>query len=309
MRRPPMEPNASRMLYRLALGLAAAGCFDSGIAHAEPPAVPVILRLTADVRVPARSENQLREIAVEEGDTVSAGDLLAQIDDSEPQLELEQATLEWEDARRRATSGVEVRLARKALEVAGKELARAEVAQERYQNAISQTEMDRLRLTVQKAELELEQAELDLQDAQSEEKLRHARMKVAEHLVERRRVLAPFNGVVAEVFAEKGEWVRPGDEVLRLIQVDRLRAEGFLDRRGLAGVEVGAKVRLVIGAGDGNTKSATATIVFISPEIDPVNGQSRVWAEVANDEGRFGPGMPGRMFLNDPGPAASEARR
>jgi multidrug efflux pump subunit AcrA (membrane-fusion protein) len=38
-------------------------------------------------------------------------------------------------------------------------------------------------------------------------------------------------------------------------------------------------------------------IVFVSPEINPVNGQVRIWAEVDNKDGILKPGLRTRMTL------------
>jgi macrolide-specific efflux system membrane fusion protein len=37
--------------------------------------------------------------------------------------------------------------------------------------------------------------------------------------------------------------------------------------------------------------------VFVSPEVDPITGQVRVWAEIDNREARLRPGQPARMSV------------
>jgi multidrug efflux pump subunit AcrA (membrane-fusion protein) len=46
--------------------------------------------------------------------------------------------------------------------------------------------------------------------------------------------------------------------------------------------------------------------VFVSPEVDPVNGQVRVWAEVENRDGQLRPGVHGKLSI---GPTPADAPR
>ena len=46
-------------------------------------------------------------------------------------------------------------------------------------------------------------------------------------------------------------------------------------------------------------------IVFVSPEIDPVNGQVRVWAEIDNTDFKLRPGLHGSMVIADAAAGAS----
>ena len=39
-------------------------------------------------------------------------------------------------------------------------------------------------------------------------------------------------------------------------------------------------------------------VVFVSPEVNPVNGQVRVWAEVVNRDNRLRPGLQGTLTIH-----------
>ena len=57
----------------------------------------------------------------------------------------------------------------------------------------------------------------------------NAQLKQAEAMIERRKLKAPFRGVVNQVIREAGEWVNAGDPVVHLVQMDRLRVHGRID--------------------------------------------------------------------------------
>src|SRR5205814_4283550 len=130
------------------------------------------------------------------------------------------------------------------------------------------SELHRQRLLVDQGELPIQKAQHDMEVAGLTREIRDSEHKIASEQLERRTIAAPFRGMVVEVLRRRGEWVQPGDSVVRIVRLDRLKAEGFLPVRH-AGLElVGSKVKLrVIAAGD-QPLEATGHIIFINPEID-----------------------------------------
>jgi macrolide-specific efflux system membrane fusion protein len=59
---------------------------------------------------------------------------------------------------------------------------------------------------------------------------------------------------------------------------------------------VGRPILLVIDPG-GEQNTFAGKIVFVSPEVDPITGQVRIWAEIDNRDGRLRPGQPARMAV------------
>ena len=124
----------------------------------------------------------------------------------------------------------------------------------------------------------LRQAQHELEVAKVTAQLKQVEFDFACRHVERRKITAPFNGVVVEVNRRRGEWVEPGNRVLRLVRLDRLRAEGFLDAQQARPELAGRRVTLTVDPSEKVPQPVTGKIVFVSPEVDPVNGQVRVLA-------------------------------
>ena len=206
------------------------GLLAAAVAHAdEPMEVPnMVIRLVEQVDAPAREIGALAELNVTEGQLVTAGTLLARIEDNEASLAVERAKLELEIARRIAGNNVGIRFARKSLEVARAELQRCLDSVRKAPQSVSGTELDRLRLLVEKSSLEIEQAQSDAASAESNAKIKENDYRAAVEKLDRHRVSAPIGGVVVRVYRSRGEWVKPGDPVVRILRLDRLRAEGFL---------------------------------------------------------------------------------
>ena len=124
----------------------------------------VLIRVDEQIDIPAREPGLLTRLDVREGDMVTTGQPLAQVDDADAKVIWRRAQLELELGRQKNKNDVAVRVATKSLEVARAELKRAEEAETRYAKSVSDSELDFLRHTVDRSKLEIEQArhELDL---------------------------------------------------------------------------------------------------------------------------------------------------
>ena len=265
---------------------------------AEPiPVESVLIRLIEEVDVPAQEEGLLVEVTVEEGARVRRGDLLAKLDDKTAQVAFERAKTEVAIADRKAGNDVTIRFAKKATEVAKAELARAEESIKKYPKSVSDTEIDRLRLTVDRSTLEIEQAEHLLDVEQLTGKLKEREAEAAAISLERRQIHSPIDGVVVEINARAGEWVEPGEKVMRVLRMDRLKAEGFISAKDLRDDILGAEARVTVDLPGRKDYSVTGRVKFVSPEIDPVNGQVRVWVEIENPDLLLRSGLRAKMEI------------
>lgn len=260
----------------------------------------VLVTLIDQVDVPAQESGVLSGVAVHEGQLVADGDVLAQVDDTEAALAHGKAQLEFEIAHTQAQNDVDVRFARKSAEVAKAELRRAKEALEKYKKSISQSEMDKLTLEVERATLAIEQAEKNRQVALLTQNLKDNEVQATRHRMERRKIVAPLAAVVVQVKHKRGEWVEPGETVVRLLRIDSLRVEGFLALTQTGADLNGAPVTLRANVPGHGPSEFPGSIVFVSPEVDPVNGQVRIWAEVENPDRLLKPGIHGTLTIRKP---------
>ncbi len=257
----------------------------------------MLLRLVEQVDVPARESGLLAGVQVVEGQMVEQGAAIAEIDDAEAQITAQRAKLECDIARANAENTVTVRFAKKSVEVAEAELRRSVESNQRYPKSISESEMDRLRLVVEKGRLEVEQAEHEFRIAGFNQQVKENEQRAAEQKMKQHKITAPLAGLVVQVQRHRGEWVKPGEVVVRILRLDRLRAEGFVKTEHWSEDLRGRQVRLVVDLPKAPGTEFPGKVVFVDPEIDPVNAQVRVWAEVENRELRLRPGMKARMVI------------
>ncbi len=256
----------------------------------------VVLRLLEEAEVPAQEAGVVTSVAVVEGQRVKQGELLAQIDDQVARLAADATKAKYDIARAKATNDVRLRFAQKEIEVSEAELRRSTESVAHFAKSVSQSQLDVEQLTVQKNRLEAEQSRHDQEIATLEMKQQESELNAARAQIARRRVVAPFDGVIVQIYARKGEWVEPGQKALRIVNVDRLKAEGFIRAEDATEHVVGRAVSLVVEPGE-SRHAATGKIVFVSPEVDPITNQTRIWAEIDNRDGRLRPGQRARMIL------------
>lgn len=158
---------------------------------------------------------RVRAVPVEEGDRVTEGQLLVELDDALPAAQLAQA----EAAQAEAEA---------ALAIAQADLRRA--AQLSRSDNVARQVLDQREAAARQAE-----ARLHAVSAQ----LREARARLAQA-----RILAPAAGIVSRRAVLPGAVVQPGQEMVRLIREGRLELDARVPELDLAGVRPGQAVRV-----------------------------------------------------------------
>jgi macrolide-specific efflux system membrane fusion protein len=162
--------------------------------------------------------------------------------------------------------------------------------------------MRRLKLTRHRAELQIVRSRLDSKVAGMTADVHQAAVAAAEENINRRKIVAPFDGVVVDLLRQRGEWVDAGEPLLRMIRLDRVRVEGFFDARQYNPEEVsGRPVTVEIERARGQKVRLPGAVVFVSPLVQ-AGDKYRVRVEVENHqhEGHWllGPGKSASMAIH-----------
>jgi macrolide-specific efflux system membrane fusion protein len=269
-------------MVNLFLATAAAMAAQPATQPREVQLTHCLVSLIEDVQVPAREAGALMKVSVVEGQHVTQGQLLAQIDDQQPRLDKMAAELERDAALAKAQDDIEVRYSEAAFAVAGAELERAQAIERKSPGGVTQQEIQKLQLAKQRDELQIERSKLEMRVAKMNADVHQAAVKSADNAVGRRQILSPLAGVVVTIFHEQGEWVAAGEPVLQVIRIDRLRVEGFLNAHEVGPEEVANRpVTVDVQIAGGKTARFAGKIVFISPLVQ-AGDKYRVRAEVEN---------------------------
>ncbi len=296
------------------LSIAASNCVAWSQSESEPTGatvtVPrVLVTPISETEVPAQVPGVLAAVSMQVGDMIEAGAVLARVDDAEARMTEGLAEVALEIAEIEAAGEPLIEAAEAAYEVAKNNLRRAEESLENFRRSISQAELDDYRLKATEAKTFLWQQRRDVEVAGLTRRLRRQELELASDLTRRHSIVAPVGGMVKAVERELGEWVVPGQSIVTILRLDRLRCVGFIaadlvseaPRRASL---VGRDATLFIPAPDDTAaRRFSGTVTFVDPEIEPESDQVRVWVEIENEDLRLRPGDRGTLEIDWPAAA------
>ncbi len=231
----------------------------------------------------------LGKVDVQEGDTVEAGQFLANLKDDVARATLQVAQLQ-------AESDVEIVYAELAAAVAQTEHEQMLDANRRKPGVVPELEVRRARLNHDKTVAEVDKAR------QNRDVLKAKRDEAATQL-DTYRLEAPFEGFVTRVHLESGTSVKQGDQVIELVGTRTVRVEARILAKDAAFIEPGCKVEVQLDkpAEVGDAAAArkfTGKIVFVdAAKTDALGSKVRVWAEVENPDKLLRAGLTARMTV------------
>jgi multidrug efflux pump subunit AcrA (membrane-fusion protein) len=186
------------LLASLVISCPLVACAESPAAT-EPVLERCLVSLVEEAKVPAREPGVLVELKVREGATIRRGDVIAKIDDDQPQMEKRKAKAEHDQAVAKAESDVDVRYSVAAEQVAEAEHKKALESHAKVPGSVTEVERARLMLNERKSELQIEQAELERRMATLAAASKGVELEAAENAIERRLIKSPLEGVVVEI--------------------------------------------------------------------------------------------------------------
>lgn len=254
------------------------------------------ISLIQNTLVAAPIAGAVANVNVKEGDDVKLGDPMVRLRAEQAESELAAAKSAYEAARLESNNDVDERYAQRTLEVRERELQQSEKANQDYEGTVSETEIEKQKLVIDQSRLAIEQAEHKRKVAGSTAAEKQAAVQIAKARLEQHNIEATVSGKVTQVNVQPGEWVEAGKPVVRVISLNPLRAECFIDGRLYGSELVGHRVEFRTTSAQGS-KGLSGHVDFVSPELNPVTGQVRLWATIANPREAIRPGMQGKLTI------------
>lgn len=238
---------------------------------------------------------KVREILVEEGDTVEKGQLLLRLDPETYRnaIDREQAT------RRQAVISIERQ--RLALALAEKRLARGE--QLVAQKMIGQSEFDDLRNARDLARVELESSQEALRRAD-------AILGEAREQLSKTDIRAPIGGVIVALPIKVGETAIAstnafaGAQLMKIADTSSIQADLKVDEADVAKIALGQEVGVYAAAFQATAIAGKVEQVALAPTLENQGRSYLVTAELSPPEGlalRSGMSARADIFLGDGG--------
>jgi len=233
--------------------------------------------------VPAREAGVLAEIGAQPGQQVKTGTAVAKLDTADAQARVTVAAAEFKLSQYEAASRAKVEVASAEAEVAESEfLQGADLPATGREGELSDQQLRRLLLSPRRAGLATASAELDHRLLALKSQVKEALLAEANLALKRRSITAPLSGEIVEVHKHAGEWVSPGEPVLRIVHMEKLRVEGYVLASSFAPQEIlNSRATAHIYLARQRVVKLPCTITHASALVE-TSGQYRVWAEVKN---------------------------
>ncbi len=329
-----MDKPASRKKLIVPLVIVLAAAAAAGWQWRQRQAVPddrLLLSGTVEarqVRPAFMVSGRIRALHVDEGMAVEQGQLLAELDDRDYRLALQQAASR-RDAAAAALARLEagsrpeeIRAAEAALAEAQARLAYAEMEVKRLTKLVpkglaSQELLDRSRMEREAARaardranqtlrlLQIGPRQEDIAQARAELAAATSALHEAQQKLDYTKLRSPVAGVVSVRLAEAGNVVAMGVPVFEIDSLQKPWIRAWLNEPDLPRVKLGQPVTI---RADGMAEALTGRLAFISPraEFTPKTVETRalrvdlvyrIKVDVDNPDGRLKLGMPVDLIL------------
>jgi membrane fusion protein (multidrug efflux system) len=278
-----------------------------------PSTLDVTGTLMADAQTDIASEIEQRvvEILVERGQLVSAGQVVARMDERDAKNQLHEA--EATEAQIRERLGLvdgqpfdplktpEVQQARATMD-------RAEADYKRYaqlvdEGAVSRTEHDLRRADYLATKAQYETALNQMRQIHQSLLAQKVRVAMGRKAVEDTIIRAPFTGVIAEKAVSVGRYTKKGDRIATLVRVDPLRIELTIPEGAVAAVRKGQKVSFTVQSYP--DRQFEGTIAYVGPAVRAESRALVVEAIVPNPKTLLQPGLFATAHIELPAARAS----
>lgn len=243
--------------------------------HPDTLEILTVLSVEHAVQLLAQTDGIVTDIAFDQNSWVKQGAVLARLDDRETQAKLDHA--------------------RDDLEIAKNNLKYQQAATQAKDAAYRrQLELRKYGLSSQAAEEEAEflskGAHYDVDSWTATVREKEAEIRELEVELEKTRILAPFEGYVAQRSIRVGQNVVKNDPCFRVSQLSPLQVRFLVPEASGKTPQVGDPLR-VVPVGD-NSREYEAAVKLLSPTIDPASMSYDVTAELTGlDLGHLRPGM------------------
>ena len=265
-----------------------------------------------EVSVVPKTSGTVKKLYVSLGDTVKAGDVLFEIDDTEARLQVQQAQASLESAQANYDQNVggslETQLDQMQATVDSYQIQYDDLQKELEETealyeigAASQSEVDNLKSSVNKAKIQLESAQKQLElnqgsiledtkkSLQANITQAEASLASAQKQLDDTKVRAEIDGIVGTLNISEGSVVSAQSEAMTLVNMDNLKVSFHVSEDVINQISVGSPVYITVSAV--SDEPMTATVTNISEAADSSTRLYQVEAALSNPEGNLKPGM------------------
>lgn len=264
-----------------------------------------------EVIVSAKQAGELTAFRVEEGQTVSEGEVLGNIDVEQLQLQKKQIGANISATRSRRLDA-ERQVASMRQQIANLQHERARFAQLVADGAGNQKQVDDIDQQIQVIQRQIaaatEQIGSSNESLEGQTSGMGAQIEQVENQIGKGTITSPITGTVLAKYMERGEYAVPGKALFKVADLTDMTLRAYLTADQLTQVKLGQKVTVLVDYGKTDRKQFQGSITWLSDkaEFTPKTIQTRderanlvyaIKVKVKNPDGLIKKGMYGDLRL------------
>lgn len=264
-----------------------------------------------EITLSSESAGKIISLDAEEGDTLSAGEIVALIDTIA--LHLERLQLEGQ----RSVTAVQRPDVSTQLAATRQELSKQQTERRRIENLLAASaattkQLDDINSAIKVLEdrLKAQESTLSKSASQADKAVDVIDIHIARlnDRIERCKIAAPINGTVVTKFCEEGEYAAPGKPIVKIADLKKMKLTAYFTSEQLAELKIGQDVTVLANYGGNSIKEYPGKIISIASESEftPKNIQTQdsrsnlvyaVKIAVDNNDGKLKIGSFGNVRL------------
>lgn len=162
---------------------------------------------------------------------------------------------------------------------------RAELEAAQAAEELAELSVDRSRQLLERKTIS--QAEFDAADAEYKQAV--AQVANIEAMIEKKKLMAPFDGLLGIRRVNVGQYLNPGDEVVSLVSMDPINVTFFMPQKALGYLKKGLEVQVSSDAFSGEV--ITGELAAMEARVDQSTRMIEVQAKLPNPDGVLRVGM------------------
>ncbi len=258
-----------------------------------------------EVTISSESNGKIIQLDLTEGENISKGKKIVQIDTTHLQLKKEQLAVAKSIIYTKSKGVLS------QISVLNAQNETAQINKKRIENLIadkvgSQKQLDDVDGQIAVIKRQISSIEVQNAGVVNESKIIDAQIKEIEHQITKSKIINPIDGTVLVKYVEQNEITAFGRPLYKIADMSQMIFKGYVGEPQMANLKMGQEVNLKIDVSAG-TKDYKGTISWIASEAEftpkiiqtkeeRVNLVYAIKVNVAND-GSLKIGMPGEMWL------------
>ena len=251
----------------LAMGLAVlAGCSNKDVNYDASGVFE-----TTEVLVSARGTGEIIALNIEEGQHVSANEMLGYLDTT--QLELKKELL---NANKHAATSRRLNTSQQVASLQ-QQIANLRREQTRFEamlkdGAVTQKQVDDIGYQIAVLERQLTAVNEQVSSANSsidnQSEGFDAQIGQVNDMLRQAIITSPIDGIILSKYAEQGEFAAPGRALFKVADVSKMRLRAYITADLLTNVQIGQKVKVYADQGKDGRKEYEGTVSWIASEAE-----------------------------------------